>query len=181
MNESAPDVIIMDLDIQKRERDLAIGTYGRGIYLTDIFPFAQFEAEVFEEDAYFFEPQRAIQWNMYEARGSSYGEFAVAENPDNEALLYYFLKDDTEEEVSLVLTDLEGNDLGSIEGEQGAGLHRVAWDMRQQMERGGDRGGFRGFRRGRLQGPGTYKVTLKVGEEEIATRRVVIEPDPMFK
>lgn len=175
MSESAPDVIIMDLDIQERERDLAIGTYGRGIYLTDIFPIAQFTTDVFEEDAHFFEPQRAIQWNMFEARGSSYGEFARVENPDNEAFLYYYLKEDVEEDVTLAITDLEGEDLGSIEGEQGAGLHRVAWDMRQQT------GNQSRWRRGRMQPPGTYKVTLKIGDEEIATRRVVLEPDPEFK
>ncbi|RLE02722.1 MAG: hypothetical protein DRJ11_06285, partial [Candidatus Aminicenantes bacterium] len=39
MSESAPDVIVMDMAIQKRERDLAIATYGRGFFIADIQPF----------------------------------------------------------------------------------------------------------------------------------------------
>ncbi|MGD2246654.1 MAG: hypothetical protein PVI11_08920, partial [Candidatus Aminicenantes bacterium] len=54
ISEDAPDVIIMDMDIQKRERDLAMATYGRGFYIIDIFPFKEFKPEVFEKDAYLF-------------------------------------------------------------------------------------------------------------------------------
>ncbi len=42
---AAPDVVVRDLFIQKRDRDLVIGTYGRGIYIADIAPLKEFKPE----------------------------------------------------------------------------------------------------------------------------------------
>ena len=78
---SAPNVIIRDLAIQKRDRDLVIGTYGRGIYIADIAPLKEFNAENLAKDAYLFDLEEVIRWNRYERRGESYGEFAKVDNP----------------------------------------------------------------------------------------------------
>ena len=173
----APDVIIMDLEIQKRERELAIGTYGRGIYLADIGPIAQLTPEVLAADAYLFEPQRAVQWNMFERRGPTYGEFARTPNPPVEAPIYYWLKGSVES-AQLVVSTLDGRNLAEINGSTGAGLQRVAWNMR--AGRGGFAGGGRGGAGGGLE-PGSYRVTLSVNGSEVATHLLRIEADPMFK
>jgi len=182
MSESAPDVIIYDLDIQKRERDLIIGTFGRGIYIADIWPFKEFKTGTFAEDAHLFEPQRVVAWNMLEQRGSSYGEFAVVPNPPTEASFYYWLKTETEG-VKLVVKDIEGRDLITLEGEAAPGtqgLHLVTWNGRRQAAagaRGGQFGGGRGGF-GRLT-PGTYRVTLMVGDREVATHSFDVIDDPI--
>ena len=49
---SAPNVIIRDVAVQKRDRDLVIGTYGRGIYIADIAPLKEMSADVLAKDAY---------------------------------------------------------------------------------------------------------------------------------
>ncbi|MCK7482943.1 MAG: hypothetical protein M0C28_41890 [Candidatus Moduliflexus flocculans] len=48
-------MIIRDLAIQKRDRDLVIGTYGRGIYIADIAPLKEMNAEILAKDAYLFD------------------------------------------------------------------------------------------------------------------------------
>ena len=58
------------LAIQKRDREMAIGTYGRGIYITDIGPFKEITAEMFQ-DAHLFDIKDTIRWNRYERRGES--------------------------------------------------------------------------------------------------------------
>ncbi len=186
MSEAAPDVIIYDLDIQKRERDLVIGTFGRGIYIADIWPFKEFKTATFEKDAHFFEPQRVVAWNMLEQRGDQYGEYAVVPNPPTEAAFYYWLKADVQN-VKLVVKNQEGRELGTLSEETDPtppgtkGLHRVAWNGRfQRRDQGGRQfggGGGRGFGGG-LQ-VGTYRVTLMIGDTEVATQSFDVIPDPI--
>jgi len=57
-----PTSIIRDIDIQKRERELVIGTYGRGIYIADIYPFKELKAENLAKDAYLFDMKDATRW-----------------------------------------------------------------------------------------------------------------------
>lgn len=176
MSSSAPDVIIMDLDIQKRERDLAIGTYGRGIYLADIYPFKDFEPEVFEKDAYLFDVQRTIKWAMIERRGPTYGEFARVDNPPTETDFYYFLKEKADD-LKLVIKDLEGNQIQELTGKKNQGIQKVSWNLRKQAE-GGEQPSYR--MRFQTVDPGTFTVTLMVNGEEVITKKFTIIQDPIL-
>ena len=177
MSSSAPDVIIMDIDIQKRERDIAIGTYGRGIYVADIYPFKEMKPEIFEKDAYLFDMQRAIKWQMLERRGQRYGEFALVSNPPTGANIYYFIKEKVKT-VKLLVKDLAGTELISIKGRSSAGLHKASWNLRKKApeEDSGQR------RRGRasLVDPGVYKVTIVVDDKELATKDLKVIKDPIL-
>ncbi len=178
ISESAPDVIIMDLDIQKRERDLAIATYGRGFYYVDIYPFKEFKPDVFEEDAHLFSVQRTVKWNMLERRGQQYGEFARATNPQTGANIYYNLKAEAKK-VKLVITDLAGKELLEMSGSGKPGMHRAFWNLRQKAQEEESQG-----RRRRGAPPvdaGMYKVTLKVDDKEIATQDIKVIDDPILK
>lgn len=179
ISEDAPDVIIMDMDIQERERDLAIATYGRGFYIVDIYPFKEFSPEVLEEDAHLFDVQRTIKWAMTERRGQSYGEFAKSPNPPSEATIYYNLKSEVKS-VKLAIKDLEGNLLQEVRGKGDPGLHKVTWNLRQRRTQ---TSGNQQFRRGgpSLVEEGTYKVTLIVDDEEVVTKKFKVIDDPILK
>jgi photosystem II stability/assembly factor-like uncharacterized protein len=177
MSSSAPDVIIMDLDIQKRERDLAIGTYGRGIYIADIYPFKEFNEETLKKDAYLFDIQRTIKWNMLERRGSQYGEFARVANPPTGATIYYYLKEPAKS-VKLVIKDLEGNELRELNGMKEKGISRVFWDLRKQPE--SEEGAQRRPGRAALVNPGNFKVSLIVDDKEVMAKKLVVVQDPIL-
>jgi hypothetical protein len=183
----APDVIIYDIDFQERERDLGIGTYGRGIYLADVSPFKEMNPDVLAKEAHLFEPQRAIMWRMIERRGPTYGEFAWVANPPNGAPLYYYIKEDVES-VRLIVKDIGGNQIAQINGEPEKGLHMRSWNLRRSAPRGqtgGGQGGFGGGggqrggqgRGGALEA-GLYRVTLEVNGEEVMTQDLRVENDP---
>lgn len=174
MSDSAPDVIIMDLDIQKRERDLAIGTYGRGIYIADIYPFKEFGKEVFSQNAHLFDIQNTVKWNMFERRGPTLGEMAVVDNPPSGANIYYYLKGEAES-VQLVIKDLEGNVIQEIIGKKDQGLQKVFWNLRMRTEGQEQRG--RGFS---TADAGMYRVTLIVDKNEAATKTLRVVDDPGF-
>ena len=187
-SSTAPNVIIRDIDIQKRERELVIGTYGRGIYIADIFPIKEFKPEILQKDATLFDMKNVTRWSRYERRGETLGEMARANNPPNGASIYYYLKADAKT-VKLTIKDLEGNLIQELNGAVKKGLQKNVWDLNRQAAAGapaGGPGGFgggggRGGRGGLSVDNGAYKVTLTVDGKEIATKKVTVNPDPMFK
>jgi photosystem II stability/assembly factor-like uncharacterized protein len=227
---SAPSVPIRDLAIQKRDREMAVATYGRGFYVCDIGPIKEFKPEVFQEPAHLFDIKNAIKWNRFEQRGETLGEMAKADNPPVGANIYYYLKADAQK-VAVTIKDLEGNTVreltpGTTPAESAVstkkGLQKVFWGLNRAGGPGGGRGGAGGGRGGagapgavgapggagapgapQVQNPdqppqampagggrggraalvdaGVYKVTLTVDGKEIATKRMTIVPDPLFK
>ncbi len=182
---TAPNVIVRDMAIQKRDRDLVIGTYGRGIYIADIAPLKEFTADNLSKDAYLFDIEETVRWNRYERRGEQYGEFAKVDNPPIGSTIYYYLKAEPKS-VKLVIKDLEGNLVQELGGNSKKGLQKTAWNLTRRVDPsqqaagprpgGGGRGG-----RANLVDYGTYKVTLNVDGKDIATKTLKVSPDPLFK
>jgi hypothetical protein len=178
MSTKAPDVIVADIDIQKRERNLVIGTYGRGIYIADIHPFKEFKKETFDKSVHFFDIQRAVKWNRYEMRGPTFGEMAVVANPQVGAAVYYYLKDPVKS-VRVVIKDLAGQDVQELRGGTEKGIKRVFWDLRKKAAPAAE--GQRFPRAAALVDPGKYRVTLIVDEKEIETKELEVILDPLFR
>jgi photosystem II stability/assembly factor-like uncharacterized protein len=182
MSHKAPDVIIMDLDIQKRDRDLAVATYGRGFYIVDISPFKEMKAEMFGKEAFLFEPQHAVKWLMRERRGQSYGEFAKVPNPNPGADIYYYLPEKAKKVMLVVKGPGGGETVQEVRGSTDPGLKKVTWNLRkrvqrdqQQQQQARRRGGAP------VVDAGLYKVTLLVDDEEIATKDLKVIDDPILK
>jgi photosystem II stability/assembly factor-like uncharacterized protein len=218
---SAPNVTIRDVAIQKRYREMAIGTYGRGIYVTDIGPIKEFTAAVFQEPAHLFDIKPTIRWSRFERRGDTLGEMVKADNPPVGADIYYYLKADAQS-AKLTIKDLEGTTLQDATVGAKKGLQKYFWNLSRQGAGGGRAGaggrggagapggagepggagaagppnpdqppqaatqpaggpGGRGGRGAQQVEPGVYKVTLTVDGKEVATKRMTVSPDPLFK
>jgi hypothetical protein len=216
---TAPPVTIRDIAIQKRDREMAIGTYGRGFYVADIGPIKDFKADAFQGSAFLFDPKLTVKWNRYERRGDTLGEMAKADNPPVGAAIYYYLKADVQN-ARFVVKDLEGTTIQEFSGSAKKGLQKVFWNLNRSMAGAGGAGG-RGGRggadaaagagapaaapaapvvnnpdqppvappaggggrgRGGLQvDAGVYKITLSVDGKEVATKKLTVQPDPLFK
>ena len=138
-SKDAPDVSIRDLAIQKRDREMAIGSYGRGFYVVDIGPIKEFTPAVFDEAAHLFDPKTVVRWNRYQRRGEQTGEHAKALNPQVGATLYYYLKADAQN-VKVTIKDLEGATLQELTPSGKKGLQKVFWGLNRQAAGGGGRG-----------------------------------------
>lgn len=186
ISNQVPKVVVRDMAIQKREREMAIATYGRGIYIADIGPAKEFKPEVFAKDAHLFDVKDVVRWNVYERKGEQYGEFAKVDNPAVTAAIYYYLKADAAS-VKVTIKDLEGSLIQEIaSGSAKKGLQKVAWGLNKQAPAGGGAGPARpggpGGARGGLRAEnGVYKVALVVDGKEVAAKKMAILPDPMFK
>ncbi len=179
---SAPDTTIRDLAIQKRDREMAIGTYGRGIYVADIGPIKEFTAAVFDEPAHLFDPKTTTKWIRFERKGDTLGELAKADNPPVGATIYYHLKGDAKK-VTLTIKDLEGTTIQELTPSAKKGLQKAFWGLDRKSQDGqrNVRGfGMRGFGANMVD-PGVYKVTLTVDGKDVATKKLTVKADPMFR
>src|SRR5438874_3229417 len=99
MRGGLPTIQIRDLVIQRRENDLVVGTFGRGIYILDNYtPLRSITAEMLKTDALFpvKDGLMYIQAQPLGGRGKSFqGEsFFTAENPAFGATFTYYLKEE---------------------------------------------------------------------------------------
>ncbi len=128
--ESLPTVPVHDLRIHPRDRELIAGTHGRSIWIVDIAPLEQLTQEVLAADAYFFEPKTAYQFGGSFVGGGSVGQKTFqARSPQYGAEIVY-LATNGQDSVQIVIQDVKGDTVQTLNGSGRAGLHRVTWNFR---------------------------------------------------
>lgn len=95
-----PTISVRDLEIQRRENDLVVGTFGRGIYILDDYtPLRSITREALERDVLTFPVKPALRYvpssrlGGRDGRGSQGSSFYAAENPPFGAVFTYYLKE----------------------------------------------------------------------------------------
>ena len=94
-----PTIAVADLNIQKRENDLIVGTFGRGIYILDNYtPLRLVKPEMLRQEATVFPVKDALMYIQSQplgGRGKSFqGErYYTADNPPFGATVTWYLKD----------------------------------------------------------------------------------------
>jgi photosystem II stability/assembly factor-like uncharacterized protein len=174
-----PPAQIRDIAVQKRETDLVVGTFGRGIYILDDYSaLRDMTPEALAENAWLFPLRDAPLFNPIglSPAGSAgltpLSGLWAASNPPFGAVFTYHVKDALPESATLVLTisDENGRQVRRMEIDKTPGLRRVAWNLRTDAPTmvvpppggAGGRGGFggRGGAQAPLVVPGTYRATL---------------------
>ena len=96
LSAGLPPAAIRDLDIQQRENDLVIGTFGRGIYIIDDYsPLRTVNEDLSLNEAKIFPIKDALMYieeEMYGRRALG-DDFYRAENPAFGAVFTYYLRD----------------------------------------------------------------------------------------
>ncbi len=94
-----PPATVMDLDIQRRENDLVVSTFGRGVYILDDYsPMRYLSKETLKKEAEVFpikDAQMFIPANPFGFRGVGFqgASFYTAPNPEVGATITYYLKE----------------------------------------------------------------------------------------
>lgn len=100
--KNLPTVAVRDIEIQRRENDLVIGTFGRGIYILDDYtPLRVKGADLAKTKATFMPVKNAYsfvegdRWGNWggEGRGVLGANFYRTENPEFGATFTYYLRD----------------------------------------------------------------------------------------
>ncbi len=149
-----PRVKVTDLIIHPREGDLVAGTYGRGIWITNIWPLRELNLLPAEAGVYLFTIRPAIQkqypvFGNYHLTGDSH---LFTPNEPDEVAIYYYLRSEAKEKIKISVFDRDGNLLQELLADGRAGLNCAAWNMRRAGARRGDA----------LVRPGYYRIVLEV-------------------
>lgn len=100
LKNGIPPACVMDLDIQQRESDLIVSTFGRGVYILDDYSPLRYlsketlaeEAEIFPiKDGLMFIPSTPLGFRGISFQGAS---FYSAPNPEVGAVFTYYIKDE---------------------------------------------------------------------------------------
>jgi len=95
-----PTVAVRDIEIQRRESDLALATFGRGFYILDDYsPLRENATDVKKQDATLFPVRRAFQFVEHDPLGlpgkaMRGADYYFAENPEYGATFSYYVNED---------------------------------------------------------------------------------------
>ncbi|MEM7263988.1 MAG: hypothetical protein AAF488_18525, partial [Planctomycetota bacterium] len=185
-----PTASVMDLAIQEREGDLVVGTHGRGLFVLDDYSaLRELDIEDLVAPLLLFAPRDAQQyWRRQPAssRFGAAGEYSAPNVPYG-ALITYVAHPEKcgakpGDKLEVEIRDEDGELVRRFRRSVSAGLGRFSWNLRRD-----------GFRRpsprafdpeadkptGAEVLPGTYSVTLKLGEQSV-TEPVTVLADPRF-
>jgi photosystem II stability/assembly factor-like uncharacterized protein len=136
------NVRVDDLVIHPRERELVIGTHGRGIWIMDITPLEQFTEAVRKADAHLFTVKTGYVWKPVPRAMPAPPGF-VAANPPKGLTIQLWTTEKAAGKAEVICTDAKGNRVGTFQAPATPGLHTHTFAVTE---------------------PGDYTITLKFGD-----------------
>lgn len=130
ININLPNVSVRDLRIQARDRDLVIGTHGRGVYILDDIRSIEELEYALEKQIHLFPIREAIMWNMYQRIENLGDRHYAAKNPEYGTYINFYLNEDATQSVKLTIKDKEGELVTTLEHKKAKkGINRMVWDL----------------------------------------------------
>lgn len=181
INVDLPNVSVRDLRIQARDRDLIIGTHGRGAYiLDDIRPIEELE-ETQGKAVHLFPVREAVLWNMYWRLENLGDRHYSAKNPEFGAYINFHLNQDASGPIQIDIKDTAGKLVTSLEHKEAKkGVNRLVWDLGHEGAKALKNKTQEGFSYGTIRpkvSPGTYTVHLKFMGQSLQTE-IIVSGDP---
>jgi photosystem II stability/assembly factor-like uncharacterized protein len=189
-------------DLVVKDDDLCVATHGRAFWiLDDLSPLRQMSEAIAKSDVHVFTPAPA--WRLRPGYGYSRDQF-VGENPPNGAVLYYSLKAETKNEITLEILDAKGKVIRKYSSKekvvQGkplpesplpetkpdllpttAGVNRFLWNLRYELPDMVPSAIYdMGAPTGQLALPGKYTARLNVAGKSY-TAPIEVKLDPRVK
>jgi hypothetical protein len=171
-----PWVRVTDLVIHPRDNDLVVGTYGRGLYITDISALQEMSPAVLAKDVHLFDIEPRTM-RMYGGMGNYQllGDANLfSENESNAVAINYFLKQKAAGDVKITVADPYGKVVSVLKGKAEAGINSVMWDMSIPGPGEEVRPPDQNFWRPRpYAAVGEYVVTLEAGGQKLSKKAVI--------
>lgn len=178
-----PVAMVQDMLIHPRANDLIAATHGRGIFIVDISPLQEVREGFEDKDIHLFEIRPVVRRRWARSMFDDFGghRHHMVPNEPTAMRISYILKKASASKPTITIADSRSEPLAVIEGDGGAGLHIVAWDLSYPPARTDTPTGPAASAaavRGRAQAePGEYQVILDVDGKKL-TRKAVIRPVP---
>lgn len=207
LQTNLPHAPVHWLVIQEHFNDLAVATYGRGIWIMDdITPLQQLTPQVLKSDIHLFAPRPAYRFRNVTRSQSCPNDQCMGRNPPYGASINYYLKSAPKGDVNITILDENDHVIKKLRGFKKPGINRVWWNLRHEgpgqprlrtrppgnplvweekrFKRYTREGwmpliswGIRGGLVGPLAVPGTYTVKLIIEGQEFI-QKLIVEKDP---
>ncbi|MBK6307799.1 MAG: hypothetical protein IPF47_19570 [Gemmatimonadetes bacterium] len=126
-----PTVPVNDLKIHPRDKELIAATHGRALWIVDIAALQQMKPEAVAAEAFLFKPKAAHQYGEMPFEGQSVGhQFFQTPSPQYGAEISYRLTTRGTGQVRVVIQDVTGDTIRTLNGPSTLGTHKVVWDFR---------------------------------------------------
>lgn len=181
INNNLPPVSVRDLRIQPRERDLVIGTHGRGAWIMDDIRALEEMDMTSGKPAYVFPVRTATLWH-YASQIEEMGQRTYrAKNPEYGAYINFYIQKDPTAAVELTILDSNGKSIRTMKDTLAkAGINRMVWNLTSDAAtklNNPPQGGWGGRSFNPIVAPGAYTAKLKVNGQELETP-IVVRADP---
>ncbi len=186
-----PAAPVRSLVVHERDHDLAIGTFGRAIYiLDDVRPLramaaaVRAEASAAPETLTLFDAPVAYLARVRAMNGYHFSGDAMfkGETRMRGAMMSYWVSDARpSQRAKIEILDADGEVIRELRGPAEIGLNRTSWDLRVDLPEGGDEeegGGGRFAPRGPEVVPGSYMARVTVGDQISEEVAITVLPDP---
>jgi photosystem II stability/assembly factor-like uncharacterized protein len=134
-----PRIQVRDLEIQRREHDVVMGTFGRGFWILDDYTaLREMTQETLSQEARLFPLRHAYQFtpwdSVIQAGAAGFADLAgnfTTPNPPIGAVLTYNVGQALPSDASLVINILDsgGRQVRRITVDKTAGIHRIVWNL----------------------------------------------------
>ena len=180
-----PSTAYDDLLIHPRDKDLVIGTHGRGIWiLDDLGPLAGWGATVASAPAHLFPIRSATLFQYWKDTSYRAQEAYAGENPVDGAIITYSLGEG-DGPARILIEDERGNPVREMIVPSAPGVHRVNWDLRHplpgssaQWQPHNEEGLARTIEsRGHFVSPGSFRIVLDA-RGTTSEQSLVVTGDP---
>ena len=144
-----PPTQVRDLQLQRRENDVVMGTFGNGFWILDDYSaLREVSAETLNEEARLFPVRNPYQfqtWGVTDPGSAGLatlsGNFTL-QNPPYGAVFTYHVRDTMPADTRLVMNIMNsaGQQVRRLELDEAAGLRRVTWNLSVDAGAGGPGG-----------------------------------------
>ncbi|MGB2245097.1 MAG: VPS10 domain-containing protein [Flavobacteriaceae bacterium] len=184
INVDLPNVSVRDLRIQARDRDLIVGTHGRGAYiLDDIRPLEELE-KAQGKTLHLFPIREGILWNMFWRLENLGDRTYKAKNPEYGTYINFSLDEDASESVKVVIKDNDGQLVTTLEHKKAKkGVNRIVWDLGYDTAKPLKNKVQEGFSYGGIRPqviPGNYTAQVQY-RGQVLTENITVSGDPRIK
>lgn len=134
-----PTTPVHDLKVHPRDRELIAGTHGRSIWIVDVAPLQQYNAQIFaatDPTLLHIKPALAYQDRPVGGEDLGHQTFAAQSPPFGAEITYWIPKADTARTRSqVIILDAKGDTVQTVKGTAIRGLQRVYWNLRRDAIR----------------------------------------------
>ncbi len=126
-----PTIQVRDLDVQKRENDLILGTFGRSFYVLDDYSALRgVSAQSMAQEAQIFPLRHGYQFTTRTQVRAIEADW-TAPNPPYGAILTYQLRDAVApgSQWAISIADSTGREVRRIDLTDGPGVNRIVWNL----------------------------------------------------